>query len=307
MESKEVKYFLDNYENIIKSLSENSTKLKDLSQYESVRESLKALVSNILKTSVEIHFFGSRVIGLATEESDLDIFVEVDESFHKTFTKTNEFLDQFKKISSALDKSSEWTVKESDLITTNGFSTRSSQLVRHLFTSQPEAVSLFHFIKKWINLNEFYGFSGYTYTIVLLLIFFLQSKNFMPSIETIQQNLPKEFIQSWEVQFDPNLNLNAYKTTKISDYKKHIHEFFKFYSEFDYSQVMSVYDGLIYEENKYKKIHPNFLLNGINIGGPTNRGKNYGVVDEIQKNRFVTLCGYSSLSLFEKFLENKIK
>lgn len=55
----------------------NSQKLGNLANYEEIAESLLEKVK-----SAEVHFFGSRMMAIANHYSDLDIFVEVNNSFY---------------------------------------------------------------------------------------------------------------------------------------------------------------------------------------------------------------------------------
>lgn len=65
-------------------------------------------------------------------------------------------------------------------------------MLAHFFDIQPEAVSLVHFVKMWLKSQGFDHFKGYTVT--LLVLFFLQSKNLMPSAEVVQQSVRKQSI-----------------------------------------------------------------------------------------------------------------
>lgn len=75
---------------------------------------------------------------------------------------------------------------------TNGLRVANSKLLAHLFGIQPEAVSLFHFIKLWMAAQRFNGLKGYT--LCLLVLFYLQTENLMPSIEKLQIGLTKVLI-----------------------------------------------------------------------------------------------------------------
>lgn len=70
-------------------------------------------------------------------------------------------------------------------------------MICHLFELQEEAMKLFFFLKTFLPLcDDLEGnekvFSGYL--LKLLVIFFLQSQKLLPSVETVQLNTPKEFI-----------------------------------------------------------------------------------------------------------------
>lgn len=79
----------------------------------------------------------------------------------------------------------------------NGMSTRNSQLIGHLFDIQPEAVSFYHFIRRWLKQQGCDLLKGYTMT--LLVLFFLQQKNLMPKVQTVQAYLPKILIGGEEM------------------------------------------------------------------------------------------------------------
>lgn len=109
------------------------------------------------------------------------------------------------------------------------------------------------------------------------------------------RNLNASFLSTaWEVQFEPARTLDDYQISKLHNYKDHIKNFFKFYAFFDYTQVMSTYSGELLDKNDYKLLYPNFLMEGILIVGPFNKGKNCGVVDERTKNHFIQLSEKSS-------------
>lgn len=69
----------------------------------------------------------------------------------------------------------------------DGRSTETSLLLKHLFDIQPQAKALFHFIRIWLE-EEGINLKGYQIT--LLVVFYLQQRNLMPSVQTVQRNLP---------------------------------------------------------------------------------------------------------------------
>lgn len=89
-------------------------------------------------------------------------------------------------------------VKLGDISVSYGLGVKNSLLIRHLFDIQPEAKKLYFFLKIFksryhkdaVNLDEALG----SYLLKLLVIFYLQSKKFLPPIEVIQRNVEKEII-----------------------------------------------------------------------------------------------------------------
>jgi hypothetical protein len=76
----------------------------------------------------------------------------------------------------------------------------------------------------------------------------------------------------------------------MEDYRDHVEGFFKFYSAFDFSEVISTYRGFSVPTGLYREYYPDFQLKGFMIAGPLNRGKNCGAVKSSIKENFIYLC-----------------
>jgi hypothetical protein len=74
----------------------------------------------------------------------------------------------------------------------NGFSVQISELIGHLFGLQREAVKLYHFINLWLKINKIH-FKDFTLT--LLIVFYLQLQNFLPSAQWAQRDVKQDFIE----------------------------------------------------------------------------------------------------------------
>lgn len=61
-----------------------------------------------------------------------------------------------------------------------------------MFEIQPEAVSLFHFVNVWFEMQGAEKLKAHT--VMLLVQFFLMSCNLMPTAENVQRNVPKVII-----------------------------------------------------------------------------------------------------------------
>lgn len=228
--------FMKTSEQVVKEMAEKSEKLCDVqTMFNPIRNNLISIGKTLFPNStIEIHFFGSRIIGLASDASDLDIFMEIDGNFCEALGEANNFErdHRFRKLASAIQTNNEWIFKKSisktsvpivicvyspmkvdckltwiefivfklfltqsptgDINIVNGLSTENSKLVGHLFKIQPEAVLLYHYIRQWTKLQGLDFLKGYTIT--LLLIFYLQKKNLMPSVESVQAGVPKKII-----------------------------------------------------------------------------------------------------------------
>lgn len=68
--------FIENCYPRILSMCSQSEALKSEHQYETIKFDLVSVLQD-LYNHANIHLFGSRIIGLAKNDSDLDIFVEI--------------------------------------------------------------------------------------------------------------------------------------------------------------------------------------------------------------------------------------
>jgi DNA polymerase sigma len=79
-----------------------------------------------------------------------------------------------------------------DISFNNGLAVENSEMLSHLFDVQPDAAKFCLLMKRWI---ETYGGEMKGYSLVLLVIFFLQQRNLFPTIKTVQKGLRKLYIE----------------------------------------------------------------------------------------------------------------
>lgn len=72
-----------------------------------------------------------------------------------------------------------------DIVVDNGLGVASSDLIEHLLDIQPETKYLYHFIRSWLALDKV---TFKSYTLVMLIIYFLQTQKLLPSIKRVQKN-----------------------------------------------------------------------------------------------------------------------
>ena len=211
--------FLNESDNLVIDLTKNSEKFKNLARYEEISESIKEIVKNTFGSPSEVHFFGSRVIGVATESSDLDVFLKINQETHAFDFKAPGLLDKFEKVTKALNHDSKWLVQQSpypglpvifatfmpmkfdcDINICNGIATGTSKLIAHLFAIQPEAVKLVHFTRMWFKTQGFDHLKGFT--IMLLVVFYLQRKQFLPTVENVQSEVAKDVCEGKKSNFE---------------------------------------------------------------------------------------------------------
>lgn len=79
-----------------------------------------------------------------------------------------------------------------DMTFNSGLGVENSKLVYYMFSLQPEAFALYHFVRIWIHIDEF---SFKRYMVALMVLFFLQNKKLMPTVEQLQEDVPETFIE----------------------------------------------------------------------------------------------------------------
>lgn len=205
-------------------------------QYEDAQQ-LKNVGNSTIMRSIRqkirggtFHFFGSRVMGVGTEHSDIDVFISFGEflekfqffvsltieifsgnSYYKSLSpkRIQYFINLLER--KLRDDEGIWRVQSVvrdwhvsfiralyipegvtvDITFNNGLAVENTLLLRHLFDIQPEAAKFCLLIKKWLKLKKV---SIKNYNVVLLCIFYLQQQNYLPSIEDVQSGLEEDYI-----------------------------------------------------------------------------------------------------------------
>ncbi|XP_070499663.1 terminal uridylyltransferase Tailor-like [Chironomus tepperi] len=280
--------------------------LKSMFNYTGISANLNTILING-GMSTKIHFYGSRVIGLAQKDSDLDIYIEYGDNFNsdKNVERDRQVLE---KIVSIIENAVTWKITakiltasvpilqviyvpnniKCDISVSNGLGVANSLMMAHLFNLQPEAKKFYQFMK--IFLKRYRDFDGYL--LKLLIIFFLQHEKLFPSGIKIQENLPITYINGWPtVEIDAARNLLYYGLNEMNGYKTYIPKFFEFYSKLEYPKyVMSTYEGKQLMRINYEypeEFEEHFLC----IYGPINRRHNIGkYLTKSSAEYFIKLC-----------------
>lgn len=216
--------FLASADSVVQSLFKSSASGTD--NFEVIADNLKTMLKPRLG-NVEVYFYGSRVIGVGDKSSDLDIFIDIGGKYYSGYEFTKKDDENYHAIKLELEKSPKWTnpnairrtfvpilqatfselglnckyLKQDipnrlsinsfttlgDISISNGVSHANSLILRHLFEIQPEAAKLVHFVKKMIGSQNFDGLTRYS--VVVLVLFFLQQRNLMPSIKVVHRGV----------------------------------------------------------------------------------------------------------------------
>ena len=80
-----------------------------------------------------------------------------------------------------------------------------------------------------------------SYTVVVMVIFFLQSKDVLPSVASLQEDIPEDICENWNFAFDKDKKTSSENDQPISEL---FLEFFRFYVSFPFSsEVVSPFVG----------------------------------------------------------------
>lgn len=104
--------FLKTSDNVIAVLSFNSKQFKNIENYSEIESSIKDLVLKSLSLPSKVDFYGSRVIGVASNDSDLDIFLNIEDTTYQMYVQNDEHDKRFNKVAIEIRKSEKWKLKE---------------------------------------------------------------------------------------------------------------------------------------------------------------------------------------------------
>jgi predicted nucleotidyltransferase len=109
---------LDNLNRMVQKMAKTSSWLQDSQNpiFAEIRTNLSLLSSNL--DDMEVHFFGSRVIGVGSNSSDLDIFIDCGWKFKAGYKFTLDDREVFDTIGHVLRTSSRWRHESTILKTT---------------------------------------------------------------------------------------------------------------------------------------------------------------------------------------------
>ena len=88
-------------------MQQKSKELKEMSRYDEIAKSIKTFELGF--SSIEVLFSGSRIMGIGTDESDLDVHIQIDD---KTSTKDNDYDSKFNKLATQFQCKQSWSMKD---------------------------------------------------------------------------------------------------------------------------------------------------------------------------------------------------
>uniref|UniRef100_A0A336LWP1 CSON006816 protein n=1 Tax=Culicoides sonorensis TaxID=179676 RepID=A0A336LWP1_CULSO len=249
--NKKVQVFLrdQNLEKLGRRLSEEGEKIKLTAKHHNVIESIKNALSSKYP-HIKVYPFGSRISGLGSANSDLDIFIDLNENYYKA--PYNIDINEFRYIEQQLKSTKQWIDFCSitgartpilkaffsaeqipcDLSFSNGLSHRNTKFIAYLIELQPLFGKLACVTKLWASEADV---KMNSYILTLLLVFYFQQVKLFPSVYDLQKDAPPKLIGlDWNGQF------KSTNWPEVSnDFRQHLIGFYDFYGyKFDFSKLV---------------------------------------------------------------------
>lgn len=106
--------FIKESDNTFQQKCDRSKRLSDPAMYDELKTSLKAIAGRTFPDfTIEVFFFGSRMMGLADDNSVLDIFINIGDNYDSNFTFDLHQLKKLHKLGAVLDKDRSWRFHKS--------------------------------------------------------------------------------------------------------------------------------------------------------------------------------------------------
>ncbi|XP_057328929.1 uncharacterized protein LOC130669838 [Microplitis mediator] len=213
-------------------------------------------LENTIKDYVDakIHPFGSRISGLGSSNSDLDVFLDCDDLYYKG-SVSDDISFFLKEVEHSLKMNENvWSIKEviascripiirivhkptnidCDISFTNGLAVENTKLVRAYLDKYPLCRKLILFIKNWTNICNLNGENGIcSYAIAWMVIYYLQTKFILPNVvNLIKLEGKSSMIGGWETGVSRDFTLSDISNNY--SFKNLLKGFFIMCAGFDY-------------------------------------------------------------------------
>lgn len=101
-------------------------------------------------------------------------------------------------------------------------------------------------------------------------------------------------LEGFETQFDPTRSISDYNVGQMINFKDHTRNFFLFYADFDYNQVISTFLGREVSKYYYRCVYPKFIMKGVLLPGPLKQMTNSQIINDDELKSLIDLCRLSS-------------
>ncbi|XP_043284839.1 uncharacterized protein [Venturia canescens] len=229
-------------------------KAGEISKEEAVVNDLQRIVRATFPHA-KAYIFGSRVTGLNSENSDIDIFLDCRDVYDGTGTSDSITLYFINNVGKCLSSASEtWDVHEvlthcrspiirahhrptrldCDISFNNGLAVEKTKLIKRIVDVYPTYRKLVLILKMWMASCDLAGPERITHnSLYWLVVFHLQNETILPSIATlISMENKSKIIAGCEVGISYDFNL--WGSDENSSVKDLLERFFTFYANFDF-------------------------------------------------------------------------
>ncbi|CAH3974890.1 poly(A) RNA polymerase cid11-like [Pieris brassicae] len=240
---------------------------------------LQEIFENTWKGS-KLEVFGSVVTGLALRSSDVDCLVNLPPwldmpradfviEARKILQRNRKFQNIFA-ITKAKVPIVQFTYVPTNTHCDVSFSTRAavknSKLLEYLILSDERILTLMVLVKYWSKIQCFTGMNLMSsYSLTLLFLFYLQQKNILPSIRSLQQNVTEDIEDNWNTAFSHSVSKSSNNDSLYTLFGG----FLKYYENFNFKKyVISLYTGTLIDREKFKSLEnlpEEFELYKINV------------------------------------------
>ncbi|CAG9788443.1 unnamed protein product [Diatraea saccharalis] len=263
--------------------------------------------------------FGSIITGLGIKTSDVDCFIEIPGDNYNKNNRNNHVI-----IARNLLRRQPWlfqnlfaitsakvpilkffhipTQRHCDINFKSKAGVRNSSLMAYLLHMDKRAVTLAVIIKYWSKVHNLTGTNMMTsYGLTILVIFYLQQINILPSVCKLQKDNEMYAIDGWNTAFREDFSF-------MSDNCQSVYEllggFFKFYSAINFEEnIISPFTGNLIPRNLFKNLDdvPSvFDMYKINIGSKEYEALRIDtkmcIQDPFEHNRNCTMSVYPRLA-----------
>nr|XP_033325940.1 uncharacterized protein LOC117220262 isoform X1 [Megalopta genalis]XP_033325941.1 uncharacterized protein LOC117220262 isoform X1 [Megalopta genalis] len=247
-----MKKLLTEVDSTVKILFEQTKVVTKDNIQEKVRKSLETRAKTF-SPKARAFLFGSRMIGIGFTNSDIDIYIDCENTY---YGNKKEVLRDLLNMEKAICTEDVWLIKETltecqvpiikliykprhldcDISFKDGLAVEKSKLLRSYYVACPPCKKLTLFVKKWFsfsNLPEGHGLINYA--LYWLVIFYLQTQSHLPSVaKLIKKKNKSKFLDDWEIGFaSPKCkDMHVHTITEL------LQEFFEYYANFDYQNYI---------------------------------------------------------------------
>ncbi|XP_047028504.1 poly(A) RNA polymerase cid11-like [Helicoverpa zea] len=221
--------------------------------FDDIEEALRHLAPGC-----QIMPFGSVVTGLGIKTSDADVYVALPEGHHPTVNhvvQARNMLHRYhRKFTQlfAITKAKVPIVKffhiptqfHCDVNFKSPAGVYNSKLVAFLLHMDERALPLAILIKYWSKVHTFTGTNLLgNYALTMMVIFYLQLMNILPSVCDLQRHMPPYYVDGWNTAFDDTMQSTTRNTDSLYEL---MGGFFKCYSVFNFKDdIISPFFGRV--------------------------------------------------------------